>query len=380
VSNNRGKRQIAPTLVGAALALAAVGVSVTPAAAQKAKPFLSTLKKATQIGSTVPANSDVNPYGVAVVPETSGSLVTGDTLVSNFNDKANAQGTGTTIVELAPNGDQTPFANLATLPSMLGCPGGVGLTTALATLPDNFVVVGSLPAGPGGALPNANPAGCLIVLNSTGVPVATWSNADINGPWDMTEVATPNGADLFVANVLSRPPSVGSTTTTPKSGLCDIVRIDVSTSGAAPTMGGATVIGTGFPWKANKAAFVQGPTGVALGHNGTLYVAETIGSTITPITNALSRTSSVSFSSATITAKGLNGPLGLVTAPNGDLLAFNGNDGNVVEISPSGRQVAKRTLIHNGAGDLFGAAITANGKGILFVNDGTNALDQAVQR
>src|SRR5205807_10613321 len=46
------------------------------------------------IASTVPANGDINPYGVAVVPTTTGSLMQGNILISNFNNSANLQGTG----------------------------------------------------------------------------------------------------------------------------------------------------------------------------------------------------------------------------------------------------------------------------------------------
>jgi hypothetical protein len=38
------------------------------------------------------------------------------------------------------------------------------------------------------------------------------------------------------------------------------------------------------------------------------------------------------------------------------------------------------TLVKNGAGDLFGAAIAPNGRGLLFVNEGTNAVDLAIVR
>src|ERR1039458_4605715 len=89
-----------------------------------------------------------------------------------------------------------------------------------------------------------------------------------------------------------------------------------------PVMTGTTVVGTGFVWRANKAAFVQSPTGLALGRNGTLYVAETVGSHVTAIPNALSRKTPVKDGKpAIITAKGfLNGPLGMTLAPNGDLI------------------------------------------------------------
>ena len=63
----------------------------------------------------------------------------------------------------------------------------------------------------------------------------------------------------------------------------------------------------------------------------------------------------------------------MTLAPDGDLIVVNGNDGNAVEITPAGRQVATRTLVKNGAGDLFG--ITTTPQGMLAVNDGTNALD-----
>jgi Tol biopolymer transport system component len=58
---------------------------------------------------------------------------------------------------------------------------------------------------------------------------------------------------------------------------------------------------------------------------------------------------------------------------------MNANDGNAVEISPNGHQVAKKTLVSNGSGDLFGATISPNGKELLFVNDAStaNALDIA---
>jgi hypothetical protein len=71
----------------------------------------------------------------------------------------------------------------------------------------------------------------------------------------------------------------------------------------------------------------------------------------------------------------LNGPLGLTLAPGGDLIAVNGNDGKAVEITPADLQVAAVTLVPRGAGDLFGVTTPPDGRGLLFVNDGTNALD-----
>ena len=65
----------------------------------------------------------------------------------------------------------------------------------------------------------------------------------------------------------------------------------------------------------------------------------------------------------------------MTLAPDGDLVVVSGNIGNAVEITPAGKQLTTRTLIKNGAGDLFG--IITTGVCLLIVNDGTSALDQA---
>ena len=69
--------------------------------------------------------------GLAVVQRSAGKLVAGHVLVSNFNDKANVQGTGTTIVQISPAGHVSLFAHLTAGTLRRPCPGGVGLTTAL---------------------------------------------------------------------------------------------------------------------------------------------------------------------------------------------------------------------------------------------------------
>jgi predicted lipoprotein with Yx(FWY)xxD motif len=353
-----------------------VSTPTSQAPANTASAFIKSLGRPVQIGSTVPANGDVNPYGIAVVPTSSGRLVKGDTLVSNFNDKANVQGTGATLVELSPSGKLTEFAKLSSLPASDRCPGGVGLATGLAILPGGWVVVGSIPAaGPSGAPANANPVGCIIVLDSSGHVTETWSNPDINGPWDLTTAVQGSQAKIFVSNVLSRP---AGDKTLPSTGVCTVARLDVALGSGMPRLTATTLVGTAFPWEVNKPTFVLGPTGVALGSNGVLYVAQTLGNHITAIPDALTRTSPVADGSSTLTSGGfLNAPLGMVIAPNGDLIVTNGNDGNIVEITPQGRQIAKITLVKNGAGDLFGITLSAGGKGILFVNDGANDIETA---
>jgi len=348
--------------------------SATPTSSAQPVAFLGRLHGLTQVASTVPANGDVNPYGVAVVPASEGRLTAGDILVSNFNDKANVQGTGTTLVQVSPAGKTSVFANISALPAGQACPGGIGLNTALAILPGGWVVVGSLPTSHGGVLPALNPAGCLIVLNDQGSVAETITNPDIVGPWDMTVESSARSAELFVSNALG-----GNTSTQngePVTGNCTVVRLDLALSPTSPPqLTGSTVVGTNFPWRANKAALILAPTGMALGANETLYVDDTLTNSVSAIPQALTRTSAITAVAGTLSTGGaLNAPLGMTIAPNGDLVVVNGNNGNAVEITPAGKQLATRTLIKNGAGDLFGIITTQTG--LIIANDGTNALDQ----
>lgn len=91
-----------------------------------------------------------------------------------------------------------------------------------------------------------------------------------------------------------------------------------------------------------------GPTGVGL-RNGTLYVADTIGDRITAIPHALTRHHSAGTGPVVSSGGHLNGPLGLAIAPGGDILTVDGGDGDVVETSARGDQVAARQSDASGA-------------------------------
>jgi hypothetical protein len=91
----------------AAVAAVTVGAGLGTMAAAAVQPppsFIGQFSHLKNIASTVPANGDVNPYGVAVVRRSEGKLHRGDVLVSNFNNMNNLQGTGSTIVEVSPSG------------------------------------------------------------------------------------------------------------------------------------------------------------------------------------------------------------------------------------------------------------------------------------
>jgi hypothetical protein len=387
------RRRLSTTIAAAALACAALTPGVASAFDH---PFIGQFHTITSLGSTVPSNGDVNPYGIVVVPQSEGALVRGDTLISNFNDQANLQGTGTTLVQVSPSGSLSLFAQINP-PSLPGpCPGGVGLTTALAILPGGFVVVGSLPTSNGKA--ETAKAGCLIVLDSSGHVVQTISGPPINGPWDMTSVAAGNGATLFVTNVLNGTVASGETPT--DGGTVVRIRVRVGEHGGGHfgndfgahrgghfgndfgdrarnelQVVGMETIATGFPERTDPAALVIGPTGVGLGEEGTLYVADTQGNRIAEVPDALYRQTPVGEGGTTVAAGGyLNNPLGLTIAPNGDILTANANDGNLVETTPVGAEFQPFDTGAEGGG-LFGLTVAPHDQGVLFVNDSNNTLD-----
>jgi hypothetical protein len=324
------------------------------------------------VASTVPANGDVNPYGLVLVPSSVGKLVADNLLVSNFNGKSNHQGTGTTIMQITPAGTASLFAtvNARSLPG--SCPGGVGLTTALSVLPGGYVVVGSLPTTNGKSA--TAKAGCLIVLNSSGHAVSTIAGSQIQGPWDMTAVSQGSDTTLFVSNSLNGGAAKGVHTINNST----VLRVRLqSGEGQPPKVLGEQLIASGIPWRDDPAALVIGPTGVALASNGTLYLADTLDNRITAIPNAMTRTTAVAGGGSTVSEAGhLKQPLGLTIAPNGDILTANAGDGNIVETTPAGKQVVARTAdTKTGEGSLFGLVVTPDGSGVYFVDDGENTLN-----
>jgi hypothetical protein len=336
--------------------------------------FIGSLNKNSFVASTIPKNGDINPYGVAVVPSTTGKLVKGDILVSNFNNSKNQQGTGKTIVQISPGGEVKLFAEIDEKKLPGPCPGGVGLTTALTVLRSGWVIVGSLPTSDGTS--NTAQAGCLIVFNHHGKAVETISGGDINGPWDMTALDMDESAVLFVTNVLNGTVAAAGQTVSAGTVLRIVLALPDDHEKSAPRESAQReVIGFGFGERTDPNALVIGPTGLGLGSDGTLYVADTLSNRIAAIPNAAKRSGSAGIGTTVSQGININGPLGLAIAPNANILVTNGNDGNIVETMPSGMQVAVKNIdsTGTGAGTLFGLAVVPSG--VYFVNDGDNTLN-----
>ena len=365
---------IAVATAGMASGLLLAAASGASAQNNPPNPFISNFT-VTQGPSTVPDNGDVNPYGVAVVPSSHGALHQGDVLVSNFNNSSNAQGTGTTIVQDS-GGTVTKFAQISAA-DVPACTGGVGLTTALVVLRSGWVIVGSLPTSDGTSA--TAQAGCLIVLDSSGNVQETFSGHGINGPWDMTALDGGCLADLFVTNVLNGTVAAGGGVVNGGT----VLRLHlVIRGGSPPRLAAVTKIGSSFAERTDPAALVVGPTGVGLGADGTLYVADTVNSRIAAIPDAVRRFGSAGDGTTINQGGALKGPLGLAIAPGGDILTVNSINGKIVETTPSGKQAAVATLDNtvvqgapNGNGTLFGLAVAPGGAGVYFVDDGSNQLN-----
>ncbi|MEW2486955.1 hypothetical protein [Streptomyces sp. NPDC048411] len=367
---------LSPMVRGLSALAAAVAIGVTAAAGTAAADgtFLGRLHTVREISSTVPENGDENPYGTAVVPRDHGKLHRGNVLVSNFNNSQNQQGTGTTLVQISPRGTAKLFARIDPNHLPGPCPGGVGLTTALSILPGGWVVVGSLPTADGTS--ETAQAGCLLVLDSHGRVRETLAGGGINGPWDMTATSSGDRTDLFVTNVLNGTVAGGGDEVDQGT----VLRITLRRHGNQPPKRvRTTTIGSGFAQMTDPAALVIGPTGVGLAKDGSLYVADTVKNRITVIPRALTRKSSAGTGRVVSSGGKLNGPLGLAIAPNGHILTVNSGDGNIVETTRRGRQVAFRQLDNSGsppgAGALFGLAVDLDCDAVYFVDDATNFLN-----
>ena len=368
---------------------AAVCLCLSAAHAANATPkgFLETIHRHVTLTSSVTDNGDLNPYAVVVAPVSAGKVQKDDVLVDNFNNLSNLQGTGTTIVLYRPSTKQTML--FAKLPKSLAeCPGGVGLTTSMAMLKTGWVIVGSTPSKDGTTATKGD--GCLVVFDPNGKPVRVWSGAHIIDPWGNMAVKD-DGAEvtLFVSMAGEGIPSPD--VLDPKTKLpvvvkkASVLRIRLKIpAGQPPEIADETVVGEGFAQRADRDNFLLGPTGEALGPDGTLYVTDGLDNVITAIPDALTRSDSAGTGKV-VTKDGLLAwPLALAWTPEGHLLACNGKDGRVVEIDPVKKQQIYAQWIDNdqaqsppGNGDLFGIAMLPDNSGFYYVEDDVNTLMKA---
>jgi len=326
--------------------------------------------------STLPPNGDVNPYGVAFVPDGfpgGGPLHPGDVIVSNFNNSGNLQGTGTTIVRVNNGALPTVFFQ-----GQLG----LGLTTALGVLKGGFVLVGNLPSTDGSGTcvaesgPNQNVGqGSLLLIDQNGNLVNQLTSPSLlNGPWDLAVRDDGRRAKVFVSNALSG----------------TVTRLDLRVVGDGDgdkkdsvIVEKETQIASGYLHRCDPAAFVVGPTGLALDkERDVLYVSSTGDNAIFAIRDAGDRTSDAGMGKAIVTDQThLHGPLGLVLARNGDLISTQGDAVNpdpnqpseIVEFTAEGQFVSQFS-VDPAPGGAFGLALRPLEDGFVFATVDDNAV------
>jgi hypothetical protein len=324
--------------------------------------------------TTVPANGDVNPYGLALVPAGfpgGGAIQPGDYLVANFNNSTNTQGTGTTVVVISPG------QNPSQPPPVFFNSQAPGLTEALGVLRKGFVIVGNVPTTDGTF--NTIGPGSIQILDRFGNVVLTMTDASTNsrlfdGPWAATVNDHGKNAQLFVSDV--------------EGGTVTRVNLKVANhhGQAGVKVASMTQIGSGYTVAPNAGAVILGPGGLAYNSKtDTLYVAATGNNEVFAIAHASKTyadngTGSLVYQDPTH----LHGPIGLALAPNGDLLTTNDDAVNpdenhpseLIEFTPTGQFVGELALDH-ALGAAFQLVVTSSGNTIALVtvNDDVSALD-----
>jgi hypothetical protein len=277
-------------------------------------------------------------------------LQPGDTLISNFNNAANTQGTGTTIIRITASGQQSTIFTSALQ----------GLDTGLVVLKSGFVIVANVPNdGKGGLL-----QGSLQVLDANGHLVETITDPTLLAdPWDLAVNDQGSTVQLFVSNV--------SATTGP-NGTVTRVNLTIPANGI-PQVQSKVQIASGYATRLDANAFVVGPGGLAYDPaTGTLYVASQaekvagveVG-TIFSIANAGTTTTDNGMGTVVFAdPMHLHGPIGLVLAPNGNLITANSDAVNadpkqpseLVEFTTSGQFVGQFS-VDPANGGAFGLAV-----------------------
>jgi hypothetical protein len=319
---------------------------VRPVFAQSSfKPFLPL-----QV-STIPANGDTTPYGLAFVPHDfpdDATITPGELLVSNFNNTTTA-GQGTTIITVDPRSGKTGLFYQGSSP--------IGFTLALTVARAGLVFAGSLPTSGGTAEP-----GPLDVFDAKGnLLMQLGSSHLVGGPWGMALNDRGDTAQLFVSNIFDTKGNFAGS----------ITRLDVSLSASGITVLKATTIANGYTSAPDAAGTVVGPAGLAYDREtDTLYVADEGDDAIYKLKGAGTTTTNlgkgqVVYNDQTV----LHGPLGLIFASNGDLITANADPthfpptatdpSEVIEITRGGTFVRKFSIDPN-PGSAFAVLINYN--------------------
>jgi hypothetical protein len=278
-----------------------------------------------------------------------GLLHSGDLVVCNFNDAANVQGNGTTIVALHPHVNSKPI-HVAQNAALLGC-------DALALAPSDTIWAAAFGA-------NDNP-----LVSSSGALINTLAGGPWHGPFGETFAPAhpPFGAAFYASN----------------AGDGSIVRIN---TGSTFTF---DVIATGFAVNLGVPGSILGPSGLQYDNQrDALYVIDGQDNSVTVLRHvSFIPAGGIAFKNGTPTGVAaflvrrifqgapLNGPISSALLPDGHLVIGNTLDpagtNLLVEITRGGRLVATKNVDTGPAGALFGMVATGSGDDntLVYFND-----------
>lgn len=318
----------------------------TPAAMQQQDlapdvSILSMLHKQVVIGSTIdPKFHQRNPYGLDIARSSHGKFKKGDLAACNFNDKANVQGTGFTIVALHPVPGSQPRLVSADKTVLTGC-------DALALAPNDIIWAAAFSS-------NDNP-----VLAPSGKLLANISGKPLDRPFGQAFAQPLNGKPVFYES---------------NAGDGTIVRINLTSPFTFD------VIAKGFPVNHGVPGSIFGPSGLQYDQKlDTLYIVDGTNNTVV----AFSKVTTIKAGGITVEAGGktfsgpsaslarvvhagppLNGPISSALFFDGHLAIGNTTNRNgqnlIIELSRKGHVLAIRNVDRGPAGALFGMVATGD--------------------
>jgi hypothetical protein len=323
---------------------------------------LKGLKKQVVIGSAVdPVNGAQNPYGLTVAPITTGKFTAGDLVICNFNDKANVQGTGKSIVALHPAPNSNPI-HVSADKTLVGC-------DALALAGDDTIWAAAMVA-------NDNP-----VIDSNGKLIVNISGKPFNQPWGQAFAQPSKGSPAFYAT---------------NAGTGTVVRINLGSKFTYD------VIAKGFPVNHGKPGTALAPSGLSYDAKvDTLYFADGDNNTVVAFKNVTTipdggitaidhgmkfKGSHASDARVVFAGKPLNGPISTALLPNGNLVVGNTLDPTgknlIVELSAAGKVLDVRNVDKGAAGSIFGMVATGtnNSDAKVYFNDDNNNNVQVLEK
>jgi hypothetical protein len=336
------------------------------------KSILKKLTKDVEIGSTVDSkNGDTGPRAISLVHSTFG-LKKGQLLVCNFEDSAGTAGKGTTIEVFDPKPKSKPRTFVQSS-KIEGCVG-------------NAATVANDVYGAGMA------SGIAAQFNQSSKFQYSYGSP-IEEPLDDADASCGLAyapEDIYVSDA--------------KTGaVIKLAKPPVSSGPATETQ-----VIAGFAVNKGSGWSALGPSGIQYNAtrtgslcNDTLYMVDGVDNTVVAISNAsqlLAKNEIVvepggkkfkcayaSRTCATLVYSGspLNAPVAQALLPNGNLIVANGKGGNtLVELTPTGKILATKTMDTNKSADIFGllAEGTDDSNTVLFYTDtSTNTLQELEQ-